>query len=84
MGRKDLPIAPDLRAGLEMVVMRMLMFVPSTHLPVGADQSAALPKPPSSAVPSSAVPSSAAPSSAAPSSAAPKSNGLDEPAGSVL
>lgn len=33
MGRKDLPYAPDLREGLEMVLLRMLAFRPASVVP---------------------------------------------------
>ena len=34
LGRKDLSLAPDLKSGFEMVVMRALAFRPDTHPPV--------------------------------------------------
>jgi len=50
LGRRDLPLAPDPRAGLEMVLLRMLAFkpqgladIPKKALPQGASESPASP-----------------------------------------
>ncbi|MFN3881559.1 MAG: DNA polymerase III subunit gamma/tau [Nitrincola lacisaponensis] len=66
MGRKDLPYAPDLREGLEMVLLRMLAFRPASVVPTassGPDVVAAQPAVPAAvavpvveSVPTAAVP----------------------------
>lgn len=59
IGRRDLPLAPDLRSGLEMVLLRMLSFRPaSTGQVVGAATST------STNVPTSQPPQTAAPQAA--------------------
>ncbi len=45
VGRRDLPLAPDPRAGLEMVLLRMLAFRPASDL--GTENAARLPTMPS-------------------------------------
>ena len=45
MGRKDLPFAPDLREGLEMVLLRMLAFRPVELSPPSSIESPLIPLP---------------------------------------
>ncbi len=56
-GRRDLPLAPDLRSGFEMVLLRMLAFKPTgiTELPQATVQNSAV-KPASQHVAQPAVP----------------------------
>lgn len=78
LGRRDLPLAPDPRAGFEMVLLRMLAFKPqgvlevptqslpsSTREPAPLSASSAEPAPPAATM--APKPEAAAPSSPAPS-----------------
>ena len=38
LGQQDLPLAPDLRAGIEMILLRMLTFRPDTGNPAGTER----------------------------------------------
>jgi DNA polymerase-3 subunit gamma/tau len=69
LGRRDLPLAPEPRGGLEMVLLRMLAFVPGGH----GDSDVASPAP-------AAKPASAAP--AATRRKAPAAGGKAAPEGS--
>ncbi len=48
-GRRDLTEAPDARAALEMILLRMLLFTPEGVLPPDGDQPAKKPEPPAGA-----------------------------------
>ena len=78
IGRRDLPLSPDPRGGLEMVLLRMLAFRPDTgdvpaHSPVPAAQPATRPAGPPRAAPSASPAAAAAadvPAAPAPQTAA--------------
>jgi DNA polymerase-3 subunit gamma/tau len=79
MGRRDLPLAPDPRAGLEMVLLRMLAFrpqgvadVPTRPLAPSASPAAQGASEPRSAPPQAAPAPAAEPAAASPSAAAPE------------
>lgn len=72
LGRRDLPLAPDPRAGFEMVLLRMLAFkpqgvleVPTQSLPSSTREPAPVSAPPAATM--APKPEAAAPSSPAPS-----------------
>ncbi len=51
LGRRDLPYAPDPRAGFEMIMIRMLAFRPESGDPGGKSRKTGQRRPPDSAVP---------------------------------
>ena len=63
IGRRDLPLAPDQRNGLEMILLRMLAFRPQqgsevkTEVPTGATPAATKPRAVEASSPASAAPS---------------------------
>ena len=63
IGRRDLPLAPDQRNGLEMILLRMLAFRPQqgsevkTAVPTGATPAATKPRAVEASSPASAAPS---------------------------
>ncbi|WP_455234796.1 DNA polymerase III subunit gamma/tau [Thiogranum longum] len=66
IGRRDLPLTPDLRGGLEMVLLRMLAFRPAAlHEAAAADRPAPTPSRAAPATPSKAASSAPAPRTAA-------------------
>ncbi len=79
IGRRDLPLAPAPRSGFEMVLLRMLAFVPAA----GEAQASA---PPVAAAPRRAAPVTAAPAMVAPVSAssAPRPPAAVGPAASAI
>ena len=92
IGRRDLPLAPDMRSGLEMVLLRMLSFRPastgqvvvtgSNSAPAQRPVTAAATQVAAQAAAPAAPAASATPSQAAPSQPAPASieNKIAEPA----
>ncbi len=74
LGRRDLPLAPDLRGGFEMTLLRMLCFRPATAEPAAAPMrvaTTAAPAPMSTTVPVAATIPRAVQPSPAPASFAP-------------
>jgi DNA polymerase-3 subunit gamma/tau len=71
IGRRDLPLAPDARGGLEMVLLRMLAFRPAAAGTVPATPAGNAPAAPGPARGAVAARAALKPQSAAPSSTAP-------------
>ncbi|MCF7981292.1 MAG: DNA polymerase III subunit gamma/tau [Pseudomonadales bacterium] len=62
IGRKDLPLNPDLRAGLEMVLLRMIAFRPDRQSPTSREPEAAEPEAKKKRTANSALASQSSPS----------------------
>jgi DNA polymerase-3 subunit gamma/tau len=80
IGRRDLPLAPDPRGGLEMVLLRMLAFAPSEPAPGGApkrpERPATATKRPAAAAATTAPPAEAAANPAPPPAPPPAASAM--------